>query len=108
MPCESPGGTANLAVPGGNVPPGRACELRSQLSAGSVRAADGRVVRQNGPMARSTRNSSAHPYQGRTFSMVGGSTAGTDFARREAALWCCRGMAEQNRAEPGVNGCLQM
>ena len=54
-----PGGTANLAVLGGNLPPGRTQNDRSPFSARIVRSAVGRVARQNGPVARSTRNSTA-------------------------------------------------
>jgi hypothetical protein len=55
------GGTANLAVPGGNLPPGRTHEPRSRFRGVFVRTAVGRVARQNGPVARSTRNPTATP-----------------------------------------------
>ena len=51
------GGTANLAVLGGNVPPSQTHEDRSPLSEDVVRLAVGLVARQNGPVARSTRTS---------------------------------------------------
>ena len=51
-----PGGTVNLAVLGGNLPPSRAHNGRPPFSARVGRTAVGRVARQNGPVARSTRN----------------------------------------------------
>ena len=50
------GGTGDPPVLGGNLPPSRTHDGRSPFSARVVRAAVGRVARQNGPVARSTRN----------------------------------------------------
>src|SRR5688572_5489516 len=49
------GGTANLAVLGGNLPPSRTHGHRSPFSEIVVRTTVGLVARQNGPVARSTR-----------------------------------------------------
>ena len=49
-----PGGTANLAVMGGNLPPSRAHGDRPPLGSHSLRSTVGLVARQNGPVARST------------------------------------------------------
>jgi hypothetical protein len=49
-----PGGTANLAVLGGNLPPSRAHGDRTPFGSHSLRSAVGLVARQNGPVARST------------------------------------------------------
>jgi hypothetical protein len=51
---KGPGGTANLAVLGGNLPPSRTHRQRSAFGEIVVRAAVGLVARQNGPVARST------------------------------------------------------
>jgi hypothetical protein len=48
------GGTANLAVLGGNLPPSRAHKDCSPFSKYHARSAVGLVARQNGPVARST------------------------------------------------------
>ncbi len=64
-PCFSrndavgPGGTADPAVLGGNLPPSRTHDGRSPFSACVVRTTVGRVARQNRPVARSTRSSTA-------------------------------------------------
>jgi hypothetical protein len=49
-----PGGTVSLAVLGGNLPPSRTHGHRLPIGEVVVRAAVGRVARQNGPVARST------------------------------------------------------
>jgi hypothetical protein len=49
------GGTAKVAVLGGNLPPSRAHEEPSPIHERSARSAVGLVVRQNGPVARSAR-----------------------------------------------------
>ena len=67
-----PGGTANLAVLGGNLPPSRTHDARSPFGARVVRTAVGRVARQNGPVARSTRNSDS-ALSGATFRSGSGS-----------------------------------
>jgi len=51
------GGTANLAVLGGNLPSSRTHNAHSPFRARVLRTAVGRVARQNWPVARSTRNS---------------------------------------------------
>jgi hypothetical protein len=56
-----PGGTANLAVLGGNLPPSGTHRPRPKSHAGIVRSTAGRVARQNGPVARSTRNTHHAP-----------------------------------------------
>jgi hypothetical protein len=48
------GGTANLAVRGGNLPPRRAHGTDSESNGLFVRSAVGLVARPNGPVARST------------------------------------------------------
>jgi len=48
------GGTANLAVRGGNLPPHRSCDGRSQLDAWFSAPAVGLAARQNGQVSRST------------------------------------------------------
>ncbi len=53
------GGTGDPPVLGGNLPPSRTHDGRSPFNARVVRTAVGRVARQNGPVARSTRNSIA-------------------------------------------------
>ncbi len=53
------GGTGDPPVLGGNLPPSRTHGSRSSISTRVVRTAVGRVARQNGPVARSTRNSTA-------------------------------------------------
>ena len=50
------GGTGHWPVLGGNLPPSRTPDGRPPFSARVVRAVVGRVARQNGPVARSTRN----------------------------------------------------
>jgi putative membrane-bound dehydrogenase-like protein len=50
-----PGGTAKLAVLGGNLPPSGTHQPRRKSHAGVVRSTAGRVARQDGPVARSTR-----------------------------------------------------
>ena len=55
------GGTANLAVLGGNLPPSRTHDGRPTVSAHAVRTAVGRVARQNGPVARSIPGPAASP-----------------------------------------------
>jgi len=51
-----PGGTANLAVPGGNLPPGWSMPGVCPMPPTFTQAGAGRVARQNGPVARSTLN----------------------------------------------------
>ena len=57
--CRWSGGTGHRPVLGGNLLPSRTHDDRSPFSARVVRAAVGRVARQNGPVARSTRNLTA-------------------------------------------------
>ena len=54
------GGTANLAVLGGNVPPSRARQLNSLIRESRMSKAWRLVAHRNGPVARSTLNPTAH------------------------------------------------